>query len=433
MSNSGLDQEASSSAAEDGRGIMAALDNQEKDPPHFEAAPDGGIVAWLVATGAAFVFFCGLGFANSFGIFQQYYMSHQLQGDSEDKVAWIGSLSAFLQFAVGAVAGPLFDRYGAWVVRPSMIIYVFALMMLSLCSKYWQLMLVHGVLIGAIMGVLMFPAIAAVSQYFEKKRAAVLGLAISGSSIGGIVVPIALSKMLNESSLGFGWTVRIIGFVMLPLLAFACITIKPRLPPRTTNFFILGAFKETNFVLLIIAMFFMFVGMFTPLFFMPTYGVYRGMNATLASYLLAILNAASTFGRVIPGVLADKYGPLNILCGAGFANGIVILCMNVVKSNAGLIVYSVVFGFTSGTIISGSAAAFAKIPRDPRDMGTYTGMGMAVGSLAALIGPPINGVLIDKYGGFLQVSIFSGIMCLVGGFVVLVSKVTSTGGIMART
>jgi hypothetical protein len=37
------------------------------------------------------------------------------------------------------------------------------------------------------------------------------------------------------------------------------------------------------------------------------------MDATLASYLLAIINAASTFGRVIPGVLADKFGRLNIV------------------------------------------------------------------------------------------------------------------------
>jgi hypothetical protein len=123
MSNQVLDQEASSSAAEGGRGTMANFDHEEKDSLHFEAAPDGGLVAWLVAAGAAFVFFCGLGFANSFGIFQQYYMSHQLQGQSEDKVAWIGSLSAFLQFAAGAVAGPLFDRYGSWV-RSSRIMVV---------------------------------------------------------------------------------------------------------------------------------------------------------------------------------------------------------------------------------------------------------------------------------------------------------------------
>ena len=85
------------------------------DTAAFEEAPDGGLRAWLVAIGAACVFFSTLGFANSFGVFQEYYLNHQLREKSPDDIAWIGSLSAFLQFAAGAIGGPLFDRIGAWV------------------------------------------------------------------------------------------------------------------------------------------------------------------------------------------------------------------------------------------------------------------------------------------------------------------------------
>src|SRR5436190_6430248 len=91
--------------------------------------------------------------------------------------------------------------------------YVFAMMMTSLCYEYWQFVLTQGVLMGIAIGLLQFPAFAAVSQYFDKKRAAALGVVVSGSSIGGVAIPIALSKMLNSSSLGFGWSVRVIGFV----------------------------------------------------------------------------------------------------------------------------------------------------------------------------------------------------------------------------
>jgi MFS family permease len=293
-------------------------------------------------------------------------------------------------------------------------------------------MLAQGVLMGIAMGFLLFPAMAAVSQYFDKKRAAALGLAVSGSSIGGVVFPIASSKMLNSSSLGFGWTVRVIGLVMLPLLAFSCVAIKSRLPPRTTTFFIGAAFKEANFILLIVSVFFMFLGMFTPLFFIPTYAVARGMDPTLASYLLAIINAASTFGRIIPGVLADKFGRLNILALGGIVTGVVLSCLNKAETTTALVLYSVAFGFSSGTIISGGSAAFSVCPKDPRDIGTYLGMGLAISSLAALIGPPVNGVLVDRYGGFLEVSIFSGVMCLVGGCTALVSKAATPHGILGR-
>jgi MFS family permease len=91
------------------------LSPDEKTNEEFSPAPDGGLQAWLVAAGAAFIFFSCLGFTNSFGVLQEYYMSHQLQGHSADAVAWIGSVSTFIQFAAGALSGPLFDRYGSWV------------------------------------------------------------------------------------------------------------------------------------------------------------------------------------------------------------------------------------------------------------------------------------------------------------------------------
>lgn len=72
----------------------------------LELVPDGGVKAWLVAAGGFATFFCCLGFSNSFGSFQEYYMSHQLQGESADRIAWIGSISAFLQFAGGMVEDP---------------------------------------------------------------------------------------------------------------------------------------------------------------------------------------------------------------------------------------------------------------------------------------------------------------------------------------
>lgn len=77
--------------------------------------PDGGLEAWLVAAGACCVFFAGLGFVNSNGVFIEYYISHQLKDHPADDIAWIGSLSTFIQFSSGIIGGPLFDRYGAWV------------------------------------------------------------------------------------------------------------------------------------------------------------------------------------------------------------------------------------------------------------------------------------------------------------------------------
>ncbi|KAI0130657.1 MFS general substrate transporter [Daldinia grandis] len=349
---------------------------QENISENLPEAPDGGLRAWLVTAGAACVFFSAMGFSNAFGVFEEYYLAHQLNGQSPDKVAWIGSLAVALQFLSGNIR--------------------------SLCKEYWQFMLAQGVLMGTVVGFLQFPAMAALSQFFNKKRAAALGIAISGSSLGGVIFPIALSKMLNGTSLGFG-----------------CHNISQ-------------AFKETRFILLTIALFFMLLGTFVPLFYIPTYAVSRGMDPTLASYLLAIINAASTFGRVIPGILADKFGRLNMFAFGGIITSIVIFCWNKTESTAELVVYSIAIGFSTGTVISGASAAFTEVPKDPRDIGTYLGMGMSLSSIAALIGPPVNGIFVSKYGGYSEVSIFSGVMVLVGGFIGLATKATTSQGLLGR-
>ena len=318
------------------------------------------------------------------------------------------------------------------MLRPAALLYVFLMMMLSLCNSYWSIMLVQGVLMGIVMGLLQIPAFAAVSQYFEKNRAGSLGLVAAGSSIGGIIIPIVLSKMFNESSLGFGWSVRVIGFMILPFVLFAAAGVKPRLPPRKTDFWLLSAFKEGRFILLIIALFFMLFGMFTPFFYLPTYAVSRGMSSLLAGYLLSILNAASTFGRIIPGVLADKWGKINMFGFGGVITGIVIFCMNSATTNAGLIVYAVFFGFASGTIISGGSAAFSTCPKDARNVGTYMGMGMAIAGIGGLVGPPVNGAIVKTYGGFEQTSMLSGAMCLFGGFAAIAAKHFTPQGLLGN-
>jgi hypothetical protein len=107
-----------SAEIESGNSTTTAEVDPEKtipETPDFENAPDGGTRAWLIAAGGASILFCCLGLSNSFGAFEQYYLTHQLQGQSPDKIAWIGSVSAFLQFAAGMIGGPMFDRYGAGV------------------------------------------------------------------------------------------------------------------------------------------------------------------------------------------------------------------------------------------------------------------------------------------------------------------------------
>jgi MFS family permease len=318
------------------------------------------------------------------------------------------------------------------VIRPAAVLYVFSIMVTSICNEYWHFMLVQGVLNGLGTGLLLFPAMSAVSQYFDKRRGAAMGFSIAGSSFGAVIFPIVLSKLLNDTGVGFGWSVRVCGFIMLPILVFSCVAIKARLEPRATKFFLWEAFRNPLYNILIIVSFFLFVGMFIPLFFLPTYGLYHGMDEALASYLVAIVNGASIPGRVIPGILGDKFGRINAYCAAGISTAILIFCWPKAVSTAGIIVFAAIIGFTSGAIISGSSVVLTTCAKDPKDVGTYLGMGMAFASLAGLVAPPANGALLKAYGGFDQVTYLSGTMCMFGALLLLLAKMYTPQGLLGK-
>jgi MFS family permease len=275
------------------------------------------------------------------------------------------------------------------------------------------------------MGLTMAPCMAATGQYFNKNRGAALGLAVAGSSVGGVVFPIALSKMLANEKLGFGWSVRICGFLMLAVVLPACAMVRARLPPRSGKFFLPSAFRELPYVCLIGSVFLIMLGLFTPFFYLPTFAVEHGMSTQLASYLVAILNGSSFFGRVLGGLLADKFGRLNLLMGAGVCTGVLIFCWQKMTTNATMILFAVLYGFFSGAIVSLMSAALAQVPKDARNIGTYMGMGMALVSIATLIGPPINGALVTRFGEFEQSSTMSGVFAVVGGLSVILTKFVS--------
>ncbi|CZR68581.1 related to monocarboxylate transporter [Phialocephala subalpina] len=384
--------------------------------------PEGGARAWGVVAGTTGVIFCSLGYCNAFGIFQNYYLANQLSNKTPSQISWIGSLQIFFLLSGNVIGGPLFDRFGGKIVWPPAVAFVFSVMMTSLCKEYYQFILCQGILGGVSMGMMMAPGMASVGQYFRRKRGQAMGIAVAGSSLGGVLFPIALTKMLYSPKLGFGWTTRIIGFWILAILAVSCPLIKARLPPRKNQFFMPSAFMELPFDLICFATFLMLFGAFTPIFFLPEYAVEHGMRTELASYLLAILNASSLFGRLIPGYLADKFGRFNMYCTAGVSSGILAICWQKITTNAGILVFGAIYGFFSGAIVSLQTTCMATVPKDPRNIGTYLGMGMFVTSFATLAGPPANGALVSKYHSFDQAATMGGVFVLAGGFMVVVVK-----------
>ena len=317
------------------------------------------------------------------------------------------------------------------VVWPAAGIYVFAVMMTSLCKAYYQFILAQGLLGGIGIGMSIAPALAAMGQYFQKNRAAAMGSAFAGSSLGGVIFPIMLAEMLPNPQLRFGWTIRICGFMMLAIMGVSCALMKARLPPRKEKLFLPAAFKEVPYVTLIAASFMMLLGIFIPPFYLPSFAISNGMGQRLAPYLIAIYNGTSLFGRVIPGVLADKFGRFNIYFAAAVSSAVLGFCWQKVTSNAAVIVFAAIYGFCSGAIISMMSVCLTLVPKDPKNIGTYLGMGLAAMSVAALIGTPISGAILS-HENFDRVSDFSGAVSLAGALGIILAKYTTGKGLISK-
>lgn len=152
--------------------------------------PDGGSKAWLTTVGAWCCLFCGFGWVNSIGVFQAYYSENQLRDYNQDQIAWILSVQVFLMQGLAPVFGKVFDSYGPHeLLIVGTFFHVFGLMMLSLSSEYYQILLSQAVCSGAGASALFYAGTSAVSTWFQKRRALALGIAASGSSVSGLIVP----------------------------------------------------------------------------------------------------------------------------------------------------------------------------------------------------------------------------------------------------
>ncbi len=114
----------------------------------------------------------------------------------------------------------------------------------------------------------------------------------TGSSIGGVVFPIMVSRLI--ASVGYGWAMRISAFLILFMLIIANLTVRSRLPPRprATKLDLGKPFREVGFVTLMGGMFLLTFGIYVPINYLPVQAIAGGMSPQLAQYLVAMLNAA---------------------------------------------------------------------------------------------------------------------------------------------
>ncbi|KAJ3499815.1 hypothetical protein NLG97_g22 [Lecanicillium saksenae] len=396
--------------------------------------PDGGVKAWLVVVGGFLTYFVTFGLLNSFGTFQAYYGTNVLHSHSASDISWIGSIQLFLLFIGGLAFGPIFDTKGSKILFiPGTVLFSLSLMLVSICRQYYQFILAQSLLFGIGDAMLFYPTISAISHWFNKRRGLALGIVVAGSSLGGMAWPLIIERLIR--GVGFGWALRIVGFLSLALLAPACFMVVPRLPPRKGGLDpqeMNLTFKDGTFWLLVAGMLLVMWGMFIPFYYLPLYAASHGIDATFSNDLITILNAGSLVGRLLSGALADKIGKFNTAILCSLLSGIVLLSLHAMRTKAAIVVFAVLYGLFSGGLISLQSACVAQVTKNLQMIGVRIGLMMAVCSVGVLTGSPIGGALVSANGGqFYGLIDFSGIILLTGCLILVVSRWTISRDFMA--
>lgn len=302
-------------------------------------------------------------------------------------------------------------------------------MMISLCTEYYQFFLAQAVVAGLGGSAVFNCCTSSLVSWFAKRRAAAFGIVAAGSSLGGVVLPIMINHLIPR--VGFPWAIRAVAFMMLGLLCVTCVTVKPRTRPIPKPFKFndyLVCLKDLRLVVCGLAAFFFMWGMFLPFNYAILQAQSAGMSMTLVPYLLPILNAVSIFGRIIPGFVADKLGQFNVMIAITFISSVFCLAVwTPVKSTAGILVFIVVFGFSSGAFISLMPPIVAKIS-DIRQIGVRLGVAYAIASLGSLTGSPIGGAIVKAQGGsYLGLQLYAGFSMLIASMLFVVARFLVAG------
>lgn len=373
---------------------------------------------------------------NSFGVFQTYYETELLRGSSPSAISWIGSVQVFCFMAIAVIMGPLFDMgFCRALLVAGTAFETAGFMLTSIGTTYWHILLSQGICIGLGTCCLSIPSMAVVPLYFTKRRALAMATATAGSGLGATLYPLIFQRL--QKTLGFGWTMRVLGFVSLATCLFALAVIRPRRRPErpawqqgsfSWRWFVdFPAFKDRNYIIYCVASFFSNLAFFIPGYFVMGYANSHGMGGLeLASYLLPMMNSSSIFGRIAWSALADKIGSLDTFIAACTMSGVTILYWISVFNVAGNVSFAVMWGLFSGGFVALANVVLTGITPDLSRLGTRLGMVAIIKGIGSLVGPPISGAILDISSRYLGVQLFSASGMLVNALLMVFLRVILT-------
>lgn len=316
----------------------------------------------------------------------------------------------FLVMAFGSFAwGAASDRWGARIVTLiGAVLLGVALTLASGTKTLLAFQLTYGILVGIAASAFFAPMVATVTGWFETRR----NLAVSLVSAGMGMAPLTISPLSSWMITEYGWRAAMfyIGLIAWALLIPASLFVR-RPPvagavshaaapaPKPNKVDIGKALTSPQFLVLGFTFMFCCMAHSGPIFHVVSYAMYCGIGQNVATSVYSVEGAAGLGGRVLIGLLADRFGAKRLLITMLAVQSICIAAYLKVNELSEFYTLAVIFGVAYG----GGMPLYASIARDhfgQRIMGTVFGAATMLSALGMAIGPAFGGWVFDTYHNY---------------------------------
>ncbi|MCP4752444.1 MAG: MFS transporter [Proteobacteria bacterium] len=366
-----------------------------------------------VSVGCCFVstFVC-FGITYSFGAFFDSMSADFEAGRSATSAVF--SITTFIFFTGGIVSGSVADRFGP---KPVLVFGGLAmgsgLYLTSLVDSIWAGYFTYGLGVGIGVACGYVPMVAVVGAWFEKRRAAAMGIAVTGIGFGTLLMAPLAASWIEE----FGWrrTYVIFGILSAVILVL-CGFITPRPPAvsgRETRKRLGDMVKTPVFRYMYLSGFFNTLALFIPFVFLVPYAKAQGIDEVAAASLMGIIGGASIVGRLGFGALGDRISRIRLFQATFFMVALSFaLWLPASGSFAMLVAFAVLLGAGYGGFIALSPTVAAEI-FGLVGLGSILGAIYTSAGFGGLLGPPLAGFVIDTTGSYTPAIIAAMVLAFV--------------------
>jgi len=282
-------------------------------------------------------------------------------------------------------------------------------------EEFAKVFVFQAIGMGIGMGLVFIPTTVIPIHYFKRRRGLVIGIVMSGGSLGGMVFPAVLRALIDLR--GFGGAVRINA-----LIIFACLLIGNgllRTPPKEKKPFFPVPFLdltkysgELNYVGAAIATFLAVLFIYWPTMYLDLLGKEHGVNLNLAFYTIIILSFTGIIGRVGLGFASDIVGPWNAMVPVSFFLAIMMFTTCSIQGPKSLVAYSIFYGVFAGAWLSLIVTAISSLATRNSELGTRVGLVFSLGSIAFLLSALVHDAVLTPQHVWAIASAVSGIIFL---------------------